>query len=134
MTETELYDKLCQKGYEEYAAEIVSEFKRAGVLNDKDYAYMYISDGVNINFKGLYRLREELLKKGVDKEIIDSVSEEFYEASYNSLLSFVRSHYGEEEGMDRKSLEKLKARLLRRGYSYSEIRECFDEFDWSDIY
>ena len=133
-TEQELYKKLCEKGYEECAAEVLAEFISAGILNDRDYAYMYISDGVNIKCKGLYRLSRELLEKGVDKRIIQEVREEFYEASYNSLLEFVRAHYGDEEITDRKTLEKIKAQLLRRGYGYDEIRNCFDEFDWSDIY
>lgn len=133
-TEQELYKKLCEKGYEECAAEVLAEFISAGILNDRDYAYMYISDGVNIKCKGLYRLSRELLEKGVDKRIIQEVSEEFCEASYNSLLEFVRAHYGDEEITDRKTLEKIKAQLLRRGYGYDEIRNCFDEFDWSDIY
>ena len=133
-TEQELYKKLCEKGYEECAAEVLAEFISAGILNDRDYAYMYISDGVNIKYKGLYRLSRELLEKGVDKRIIQEVSEEFCEASYNSLLEFVRAHYGDEEITDRKTLEKIKAQLLRRGYDYDEIRNCFDEFDWSDIY
>lgn len=134
LTEKELSDKLCEKGYGEVAAEVVEKFCAAGYLNDRDYAYMYISDGINIKCKGLYRLREELIRKGVSKEVISSVSEGFEEDSYNSLLGFVRAHYGSGTVSDRKTLEKIKAQLLRRGYSYGEIRRCFDELDWSDIY
>lgn len=133
LTEQELFDKLCEKGYQEAAPQILEEFTKAGIVDDKNYAYMYISDGINIKCKGLYRLREELIRKGVSKEIIALISEEFQEDCYNSLLSFVRAHYGEEADLDRKELEKIKAKLLRRGYSYGEIRRCFDEFDWSDI-
>lgn len=133
LTERELYNKLCEKGYEEYAAQVLEEFTKAGLVNDRDYAYMYISDGINIKCKGLFRLREELIHKGVAKDIIASVSEEFEEDCYNSLVAFVRAHYGDEIISERKTLEKIRAQLLRRGYSYSEIRRCFDEFDWSDM-
>lgn len=133
LTEQELYNKLCEKGYEEVAAEVIAEFIRAKLLNDRDYAYMYISDGINIKCKGLYRLREELIRKGVLKSVIEEVSEEFEEDCYNSLVAFVCAHYGDAVINERKTLEKIKAQLLRRGYSYSEIRRCFDEFDWSDI-
>ncbi len=133
LTEQELYNKLCEKGYEEVAAEVLAALVSAKLLNDRDYAYMYISDGINIKCKGLYRLREELLRKGVSKSVIAEVSEDFEEDCYNSLVYFVRAHYGDVVIDDRKTLEKIKAQLLRRGYSYSEIRRCFDEFDWSDI-
>ena len=133
LTEEELYKKLCEKGYAEVAHEVLAEFVKIGIIDDKNYAYMYISDGINIKCKGLFRLRDELIKKGVDKGIIDSVSNEFEEESYNSLISFMKAHYGDGKISDRKTLEKIKAQLLRRGYSYSEIRRCFDEFDWSDF-
>ena len=133
LTEQELYEKLCQKGHEEFAPEILAEVCKAGIVDDKNYAYMYISDGINIKCKGLYRLSQELIQKGVSKAVIEEISEDFQEDCYNSLVSFVRAHYGDSEIDDRKTLEKIKAQLLRRGYSYSEIRRCFDEFDWSDI-
>lgn len=133
LTEQELYNKLLEKGYEEVAAEVLAALTSAKLLNDRDYAYMYISDGINIKCKGLYRLREELIRKGVLKSVIEEVSAEFEEDCYNSLIAFVRAHYGDVVIDDRKTLEKIKAQLLRRGYSYSEIRRCFDEFDWSDI-
>ncbi len=133
LTEQELYDKLIQKGYDSVAAEVLADFTKSGFLNDRDYAYMYISDGINIKCKGLYRLSQELVKKGVSKSVINEVSEEFLEDCYNSLVAFVKAHYGNQTIEDRKTLEKIKAQLLRRGYSYGEIRRCFDEFDWSDI-
>ncbi len=134
LTEQELYDKLVKKGYEDVAAEVLADFVKAGLLNDRDYAYMYISDGINIKCKGLYRLGQELIRKGVSKSVINEVSQGFTEDCYNSLAEFVRVRYGDCEIEDRKALEKIKAQLLRRGYSYGEIRRCFDEFDWSDIY
>ena len=112
---------------------MLADFTKAGLLNDRDYAYMYISDGVNIKCKGLYRLEMELIQKGIAKSVIRAVSEEFTEDCYKSLVEFVRAHYGNETIEDRKTLEKIKAQLLRRGYSYGEIRRCFDEFDWSGI-
>ncbi len=133
LTEEELYKKLCEKGYSEVAHEVLAEFTKAGIIDDKNYAYMYISDGINIKCKGLFRLRDELIKKGVDKGIVDAVSKEFEEDCYNSLVSFMKAHYGDEKISDRKTLDKIKAQLLRRGYSYGEIRRCFDEFDWSDF-
>ncbi len=133
LTEQELYNKLCDKGYEDCAAAVLAEFCEAGLLCDRDYAYMYISDGVNVKCKGLYRLTRELMQKGVSKSVINEVAPEFEEDCYNSLLEFVRVHFSGADISDWKEKEKIKAKLLRRGYSYGEIRRCFDEIDWSDI-
>lgn len=133
LTEQELYNKLCQKGYEDFAPEILAEFCKAGIVDDRNYAYMYISDGINIKCKGLFRLSRELTEKGISKAVIEEVSADFEEACYESLVTFAKAHYENVDISDRKTFEKIKAQLLRRGYSYSEIRRCFDEFDWSDI-
>ncbi len=133
LTEEELYRKLIDKGYGEVASEVLADFTSQGLVNDRDYAYMYISDGINIKHKGLFRLGQELIKKGVSKSIINEVSEGFGEDCYNSLREFVRAHYQDQIIEDRKTLEKIKAQLLRRGFSYSEIGRCFEEFDWSGI-
>lgn len=132
LTERELYDKLCDKGYEDCAAEVLALFVEKGLLCDRDYAFMYISDGVKLKYKGLYRLSAELLQKGVDKRIIAEIREDFTEDSYRSLLKYARVHYGEGNRFDRRTLEKIKAQFLRRGYSYDEIKSCFDELDWSE--
>lgn len=61
-TSREIFDKLRRKGYNSESAEtIVSELIGEGFLDDKHYADCYIVDGVNIGYKGTFRIRQELL-------------------------------------------------------------------------
>lgn len=132
LTSKELYDKLCAKGYEAAADEILYEFQKAGYLNDAEYARMYIIDGINLSCKGGIRLRRELFAKGIDASVVDPILEDTEEDAFRVLLSYVRLRYDKEDLSDFKMSEKIKAQLLRRGFSYSEIRRCFDEIEWSE--
>ncbi len=112
---------------EEIAEQTVSEYCKAGVLNDEEYAQMYVHDAVNIHMKGAFRIRQELLKKGVASSIIDKALEGFDENEKNQLKEYVELRFADKVFTEYREIEKAKAHLLRRGYGISEINKCFKE-------
>ncbi len=125
----ELCDKLIKKGFDKDLAEqVTGEFISAGFLNDAEYASMYISDQVNLGAKGTYRIKQELIKKGVSLSII----EDALACSDIDTLSALREYISLRGLCDnihtRRDLEKLKTRLARRGFSLSEINSCLAEY------
>lgn len=126
----EIEDKLRRKGYsQEIAEQVIEEFCRVGYLNDKTYAELYIVDSVNLNYKGMYRIKQELALKGVARSVIDRAAEETEADVYAKLCEYVKSHFADMEISDWKELERIKAKLARRGYSSQDIRNCFDDLD-----
>ena len=93
---------------------------------------MYIIDWINLSCKGCIRLRRELSAKGIDTSVIDPILEDTEEDAFRALVSYVKLRYDKEDLSDFKISGKIKAQLLRRGFSYSEIRRCFDEIEWSE--
>ena len=79
---------------------------------------------------GKYRVRQEMRMKGIPGDIIDETLEEFAEEddSFARLEELVEKKY-ERYLVDRKGVEKVKAALARKGYSYGEIREVLDLYD-----
>lgn len=131
----EVEDKLRRKGFEaEIAEQVVSEFAAAGILDDRAYAEAYVQDAVNLGGKGVYRIRQELYKKGVAPSIIDAACCDIREQTCDALREYVESRNLCSGITSRYELEKLKARLARRGFSPSEIREVLSEykFDFED--
>ncbi len=127
---SEILKKLCQKGIAEDVAEkTVAEFCRAGILDDCEYARMYIHDGMFVNMKGLFRLKQELFQKGVASSVIEKASEEFEENIQDQLREYVELRFGDKEFSDWKELEKAKAHLVRRGFGIYDINRCFDDLD-----
>lgn len=129
----EIEERLLRKKIDRETAErVVCEFAAAGALDDRAYAEAYVEESVKLGGKGMYRIKQELYKKGVAKSIVESVCADTDEDStYSALCEYVESRRLCDGVTSRKELEKLKARLARRGYSYSEIRKCLDEYDFT---
>ena len=128
----EIEDRLIKKKIDRETAErVVCEFAAAGALDDKAYAEAYVEESVKLGGKGLYRIKQELMRKGVAKSIIDKACDNAEGAdTYAALCDYVESRRLYEGITSRRELERLKARLARRGYSFSEIRRCLDNYDF----
>ncbi len=125
----EVYDKLLKKGIDKETAEaVVGEFQRAGALDDRAYALAYATDSVNLAGKGIYRIKQELYKKGVARSVIDEACDSLTENTLAALCEYVESRNLCDGIKTRYDLEKLKARLARRGYSPAEIKECLSRY------
>ncbi len=122
----ELYKKLLSKGCEkEIAEQTIEEFCSAGILNDEEYAFCYIHDGLVIGLKGLFRLKQELLSKGVAASVIERAVARVDIDTAAQLESYVQLKFGDKEFSDWREIEKAKMHLMRRGYGISEINKCF---------
>ena len=128
----EIHLRLCRKGFSEDVAEqVVAEFIEAGYLNDALFAKLYAEDQIKMCAKGSYRIRQELLQKGVAAGIIDDALKEAEADTMTALREFVEMRNLCDTVHSRKDLEKLKARLARRGYSPGEIRQCLSEYTFT---
>ncbi len=132
LTCRELYDRLLKKGYETEVAEtVVEQFLSVGYLDDRRYAELYLTDSVNLAAKGLYRIKRELLQKGISGTVLDEVLENTEVDTKEALMKYLEERNLLRDVHSRKDLERLKARLVRRGYSLSEIRECLEKMDFT---
>ena len=125
----ELEDKLLRRKFDRAVAEkVVSEYVAAGILDDREYAKLYASEAIRISGKGMYRIKQELFKKGVAGSIIDEICEDCENDTYEALKEYVNMRGLFDNITSRKELEKLQARLIRRGFSLSEIKKCIREY------
>lgn len=126
----EIFQKLTAKGYSDNVAELtVAALCEAGILNDEQYASFYIHDAASVNLKGMFRIKQELLKKGIASSIIDKAIQNSDIDTAVQLAEYVRLKFADKAFSSAKELEKAKAHLLRKGYSYSEINKCFNSLD-----
>ena len=125
MSEKELIDKLIRKGEdEETAADCARWLRENGFLNDESYAAAvarhYAAKGY-----GPGRVRAELSRRGVDRELWDDTLEAMPENT-DKLDRFISSRLTDPE--DRDQVRKVSAALYRRGYSWEEIRSALGRF------
>lgn len=128
-SETEVKDKLKEKGYEEdYIQRAVSYCKEQGLVDDEAFAISFIKDKQNLNNLGQYRIKRELMLKGISDDIIDSVLIEDIEEEYERALEIATKKYSSYKNDDRnKVYRKLGGFLQRKGYSFDIVSKILKE-------
>lgn len=123
-TEKEIREKLSQKGYDEFIIEDEIEFlKSYGFINDSRYAERYTQDGINIKKWGKSRIKTELLRKGVEREIAENVIEDaFYELDDDRLISEMQKRFNNCDFSNIKERRRIFNFYMRRGFSPEEIK------------
>jgi regulatory protein len=128
-SEKEIIDKMKGKGYdEEIINGTIDYLKNFGYVNDKDFAVDF-AKGKSGKF-GPNRIKIELVRKGVDDNIIDEIiKEEFDEKiEYNNALKAAKKKIKSYKGDDRNTIyRKLGSYLQRKGYSYDIVAKVLRE-------
>ena len=120
-----LLDKLAEKGVADADAEEVADWLCGlGVVNDERFAGLVVRHYAAKGY-GERRIREELYRRGIDRGLWDAALEELT---------------GSDERLDRllgaklrgdaspENLQRTQNYLLRRGYSWEDIREATERY------
>lgn len=123
----EIRDRLKLKDYDEdIVQEVIRNLKRLNLLNDREFALSWATNRMRLKPVGRFRLRQELLAKGIPEGLISETIEAAYqEADEVELASQVagqkmRSYRNLN---DLTSRRRMYAFLQRRGFSHEIIRE-----------
>jgi regulatory protein len=125
-SEQELKTRLKQKGFSEaLSQDTVNFLKEKEFINDRIFARGWVASRLKRPF-GLRKIRQELICKGLDKEIIQdallAVKEHYHESQIVSQLA-------QQRFSRLKNIEPLKAKarvyayLLRRGFAADVVGE-----------
>lgn len=121
-TEGELRTKLL-KNFDEIAVEkAISKLKEQGFINDNEFVERYVEQSK----KGKRLVRMELMKKGIDKKIIEQVihrkDDKTELENAKKLAEKVMAKYQKEPTQVVK--QKIYERLTRRGFSYDIYKQA----------
>ena len=125
MSRRELIDKLKEKGEDERNAEACAEWMViAGFINDGTYAGMIVRHYAAKGY-GEGRIRTELIRRGISRELWDEAFTEMPEQN-DKLQRYINSRLQDPE--DTQQVKKVCDGLYRRGYSWDEIKHALEEF------
>lgn len=128
----ELRNKLLKKGFpKSKIILLLDDLKEREYLSDADFAERYIEEGIKKK-KGIMKIKAELMNKGVDRNIIDSLTQ-----SYADDAAFIQNAkllaQKKMESLSRKDLpahqkkQKLYSFLLNKGYSHEIVKQITNE-------
>lgn len=128
----ELATKLKLKKYNSDLIEtVLDELEDKNYLNDYEFALSFASDKQKFKHFGSFRIKNELIKKRVNKEIIEKVITEIFpegndieEAVYH--LNKKIKNKNTEELNDKKVRDKLIAFLIRKGFDFETVKTALE--------
>lgn len=125
-TEKEVVEKLQMKGYEEKHIEASIDFlKEYKFLNDDYYAEAYIRD--KLNSKGSMRIKQDLIKKGIARDIVEEKLAEIDKSSEKDTAKELAEKklrvIRKSENDTYKISGKLYRFLISKGYTYDIVKE-----------
>lgn len=128
-SEDELRARLRIKGYgKRRIDEVIESLKGKGYIDDNRFAKDWIKNRSLSNQKGAFAIRDELLKKGIDKALIEDIMKD--EGGYNeyeaakALAAKKIESLGDADGV--KIKKSVYSYLARRGFSFDVINEIVD--------
>ena len=130
----ELYKKLmdAKNAQEDAVLAALEKLTRYGFLNDALYAEQLARHFAEVKKYGLRRAEYEMRHRGLSQEDIDDAL-----AAYNNpeqisaqLLEILQKKYARylTDPDDRKAAEKVTAALVRRGFTYQQIRYAIEDY------
>ena len=115
---------------EKYAEGAAEKMENLGLINDKEFAFLYAKE---LFFKKLYsikRVKYELTKKGVENNIIEeTLSKIDINEEENIKKIFLKKHTDKNTTENEKELRKLVSYCQRLGYSWSVINSAINELE-----
>ncbi|MBE6857979.1 MAG: hypothetical protein E7498_00905 [Ruminococcus sp.] len=127
----EMTDKLVQTYKNEaLCLAVVEKLKKVGIINDARYAEKLARKLVEVKKYGYIRAKRELKLKGISEFIAVDALEKYSESFVENLMSLLETKHARylTDKSDRKSVEKVKAALVRYGYGFDEINRSIKEY------
>lgn len=135
-TAFEIRKKLAGKGFSKDAAEFaLVEVKKLGLICETEFAKKYAASKLSKPGKGEKAVRNELIRKGISKEIADEAVKEVasLESQFLNALNWLERK-GKKyvasfnlDGGGAIEINKLSAALYRRGYSGEIIKSVISK-------
>ncbi len=124
--EGELYKKLLQSYDEDTAREASAAMREYGYVNDEDYAPRLAAMLIHNKHMGLKKARYELLRRGLDENLVEDVLSEYSEDDIDEEITSLleKKYYNKID--DRDDRRRTIAALMRRGYDYYAVKRCID--------
>ena len=120
----ELRTKLVRTADENSADKAIEKMLELGYLDDEKYARTLINHLVNTKKMSVSFIKQEMFKRGIDSDIISQCLEEIEIDSVDNIVDLILTKYQNKLSKD-DGTEKVVAALMRKGFSYSDIKSAF---------
>ncbi|MDU2024811.1 MAG: regulatory protein RecX, partial [Finegoldia magna] len=132
-TEKEIITKLKSKKFStEIIDEVITKLKNLDLLDDYNYAKIFINDKINLTNYSKRRIINDLYQKGIDKRIYEDYLEEVF--GYNMELDKATQIVETKINIWKEKYEGYELRnkivtfLFQKGFSYDVAKQISDMY------
>ncbi len=130
VSKAELERRLVYKGEDPgHAKEAVSWMQEMHLVDDLETARQIISRCISKGY-GKARAKQALYEKRIPKTYWDEVLSNYPDQA-DRILEFIQNKLGTSR--DEKDIRKVTDALIRRGFTYGQIRQALNNLDLTDI-
>ena len=123
----EMVKKLTETYGEDLAFDVADELAAKGLINDRRYAGVLARRLCEGKLLGYFRAKPYMREKGLPAALIERALAEYTDSAPERAAQLARKKYMRYfDPEDRDLLRKLKAALVRSGYSFSEASAAID--------
>ena len=124
----ELKTKLLRTVDENNAQRAIDRMIELGYLDDEKYAEKLLEYLIENKRMSKAHIKQEMFKRGVPNEIISSLLEYAEIDNVSSICDLIQTKYRNKLNAEN-GKEKVIASLMRKGFSYSDIKSAFNELE-----
>lgn len=132
-----LYRKLNQT-YRDKALcrKICDRLAQSGLIDDRRYAEKCAEYLVERKKYGIYRAKQEMLHRGLDKTLVENALADLEEQAEENIPAVLEKKYGRilTDPKDFKTREKVIAGMARLGYNFRSVKDAIEDYfaDWDE--
>ncbi len=128
----ELARKLRERDFEKDAIDYaIKRLSQYGLVDDEKFAKLFAKELAEKKHFGNKRIIQELMKRGVSREIAQNSVDSLDNDPVESIIIIIRRKYYAKLN-DPKGVQSVISALLRKGYSYDEIKKALKEIEASE--
>lgn len=128
----ELRDKLLRTVDSKSADKAINKMLELGYLDDEKYAKILLNHLITNKKMSKTFIKNEMYKRGINSDIISNCLEDIEIDNVSSILDLLESKYLSKLSFDenyKNNKEKVIASLMRKGFSYSDVKSAFYRFE-----
>lgn len=110
---------------------VIENLKKKGMVNDLEFALAWVAARRKSRQKGIKAIKAELFQKGIDKEIIESVTSDMLQVASEEDLAKLALEKKMKYWKNLSVVEfhkKATEFLLRKGFDYEIVKTALDKY------
>lgn len=128
----ELRQKLLKTVDASSADRAINRYIEAGYLDDEHFCRSLVDYLWNVKRYSTNHIRQECYKRGVDRAIVQNILDEYELDNVSTIVELIEGKYSSRLEKENGKQSVINA-LLRKGFSYSDIKSAFYRLDLDEF-